>query len=93
MIKTLHLTSYLTLSFSATGLAQQVAPTVGGKPLVQVKPNSGAGCKLVATFKSIKIRAGSCATIARVLETPGVAAVPPTLPEQAAAAIPQGQKQ
>lgn len=90
---TLRLISLLTLVFPVTGLAQGVAPTVGGKPLVQVKPNAIASCKLVGTVKGVKIWAGDCTADARVLETPAGAAASSTLPEQAAAAIPRGPKQ
>jgi hypothetical protein len=48
------------ISFSATALAQTVPPQVGGKPLVQVKPQAPAGCKLVGTVKGTKIWTGDC---------------------------------
>ena len=45
-------------------LAQNTAPakrpTVGGKPVVQVKPSAPAGCKFVGTVKGTKLWAGDC---------------------------------
>jgi hypothetical protein len=45
-------------------LAQDATParglTVGGQPLVQVKPSAPAGCKLVGTVKGTKLWAGDC---------------------------------
>jgi|SRR5215204_4628580 hypothetical protein len=35
-------------------------PTVGGKPIVQVKPIAPIGCKLVGTVKGTKLWAGDC---------------------------------
>jgi hypothetical protein len=46
--------------FSAPAFAQTAAPQVGGKPLVQVKPQTPAGCKLVGTVKGTRIWAGDC---------------------------------
>ena len=45
-------------------LAQDVTrakrQTVGGKPIVQVKPSAPAGCKYVGTVKGTKLWAGDC---------------------------------
>ena len=35
-------------------------PTVGRKPIVQAKPSTPMGCKLVGTVKGTKIWAGDC---------------------------------
>jgi hypothetical protein len=43
-----------------TASAQTAPPKVGAKPLVQVKPQAPAGCKLVGTVKGTKIWAGDC---------------------------------
>jgi hypothetical protein len=48
------------IGFPATAFAQPAPPQVGGKPLVQVKPQAPAGCKLVGTVKGTKIWAGDC---------------------------------
>jgi hypothetical protein len=47
-------------AFSAAAFAQN-APKVGGKPLVQVKPKTTAGCKMVGTVRGTKLWAGECA--------------------------------
>jgi hypothetical protein len=49
------------IGFSASAVAQTSAPTVGGKPLAQVKPKEPMGCKLVGTVKGTKLWAGDCA--------------------------------
>jgi hypothetical protein len=49
-----------TICFSSAAFAQTAPPQVGGKPLVQVKPQAPAGCKLVGTVKGMKIWAGDC---------------------------------
>jgi hypothetical protein len=48
------------VGFSTTAFAQGLAPTIGNKPLVQVKPKVPAGCKLVGTVKGTKLWAGDC---------------------------------
>ena len=53
------------LLFSTNALAQGAPPkpkdpTVGAKPLVQVKPAAPVGCKLVGTVKGTKLWAGDC---------------------------------
>ena len=45
----------------AQGVPQAKKPTVGGKPIVQAKPSTPMGCKLVGTVKGTKIWAGDCA--------------------------------
>jgi hypothetical protein len=46
--------------FSANSFAQDAAPKVGAKPLVQVKPKQPVGCKLVGAVKGTKLWAGDC---------------------------------
>jgi hypothetical protein len=65
------------ISFSATAFAQTAPPQVGGKPLVQVKPQASAGCKLVGTVKGTKIWAGDCEASP---ELRGAAPAPETAP-------------
>ena len=55
-----------TLLFSTNALAQGAPPkskdpSVGAKPLVQVKQAAPVGCKLVGTVKGTKLWAGDCA--------------------------------
>jgi hypothetical protein len=45
----------LAICFSANALAQDAAPKVGNKPLVQVKPKEPMGCKFVGTVKGTKL--------------------------------------
>jgi hypothetical protein len=47
----------------AQGVPPAKRPTVGGKPIVQVKPSTPVGCKLVGTVKGTKIWAGDCAGV------------------------------
>jgi hypothetical protein len=44
----------------AQGTVPAKRPTVGGKPIVQVKPTAPMGCKLVGTVKGTKLWAGEC---------------------------------
>ena len=57
----------IALLFSTAAFAQGVQPkpkppTVGTKPIVQIKPSAPAGCKLVGTVKGTKLWAGDCIT-------------------------------
>ena len=45
----------------AQGAPPAKKPTVGRKPIVQAKPSTPMGCKLVGTVKGTKIWAGDCA--------------------------------
>ena len=42
----------------AQGAPPAKKPTVGGRPIVQAKPSTPMGCKLVGTVKGTKIWAG-----------------------------------
>ena len=44
----------------AQGAQPPKRPTVGGKPIVQVKPTPALGCRLVGTVKGTKLWAGEC---------------------------------
>jgi hypothetical protein len=48
------------VSLSAPAFAQSAPPTVGKKPLVQVKPKALTGCKQVGTVQGTKLWAGNC---------------------------------
>jgi hypothetical protein len=78
------------ISFSTAALAQ--GPSVGGKPLAQVKPKEPMGCKLVGTVRGTKLWAGDCTS-----STDQRAAAPATetqpLTERATGVIPPGQSQ
>src|SRR5664280_3185690 len=49
------------ICFSTSAYAQDAAPKVGNRPLVQVKPKKPMGCKLVGTVRGTKLWAGDCA--------------------------------
>jgi hypothetical protein len=80
---------------SATAFAQSPAPKSAKKPpLAQATPKAPMGCKLVGTVKGTKIWAGDCADAAELRgATPSAEVAPPSLPAEAAGAIPPGQKQ
>ena len=79
------------ICFSAATSAQCASPKVGTKPLVQVKPKEPMGCKLVGTVRGTKLWAGDC--IGPDLRASTAPAEAQTLPEQATAVIPSGQKE
>ena len=81
----------IAICFSATAFAQSAPPKVGKKPLVQVKPKEPMGCKLVGTVRGTKLWAGDCA--GSELRRSTTTTETQTLPEQATAVIPPGQKE
>jgi hypothetical protein len=82
----------------ATALAQDAAPakrppTVGGKPIAQVKPSAPAGCKYVGTVKGTKLWAGDCTALELRTTSEGDDETnSPPLADRAARAIPKGQQ-
>jgi hypothetical protein len=93
LMKSISLVAALFISTSAyaqSAAPKGGAPSVGDKPLVQVKPKAPIGCKLVGTVRGTKLWAGDCAA-----SEPNSAAVEttPPLAAQAVGAIPSGQKQ
>jgi hypothetical protein len=56
-------------------------PTIGGKPIVQVKPSAPIGCKLVGTVKGTKLWAGDCMAAPELRKTTPDDKAPPPLPE------------
>jgi hypothetical protein len=85
----------VTLFFATSAFAQGTPPKVGSTPILQLKPKTPMGCKLVGTVKGTKIWAGECADAAEMRgSAPAAEAAPsPSLPAQAAGAIPPGEKQ
>ena len=75
---------------STNAFAQDAAPKVGNKPLVQVKPKAPEGCKLVGTVRGTKLWAGDCTS--SELRGTAPAAETQSLPAQATGGIPAGQK-
>jgi hypothetical protein len=57
--------AFVLVSVGGAAVAQEVPPakkpTVGGKQIVQAKPSTPMGCKLIGTVKGTKIWAGDCA--------------------------------
>jgi hypothetical protein len=78
------------ISLSTAALAQ--GPSVGGKPLVQVKPKEPIGCKLVGTVRGTKLWAGDC-TSSNDLRGSAPATETQPLTERATGVIPPGQTQ
>jgi hypothetical protein len=77
--------------FSTSACAQDAAPKVGNKPIVQVKPREAMGCKLVGTVKGTKLWAGDC--VASELRGAISATETQSLLGRATGVIPPGQKQ
>ena len=79
--------------FSATAFAQSPLPKAA-KSQAQSRPQTPMGCKLVGTVRGTKIWAGDCTDAAGLRgAAPTAETTSPSLPEQAAGAIPAGQKQ
>ena len=79
------------ICFSATAFAQSAPPKVGNKPLAQVKPKEPMGCKRVGTVRGTKLWAGDCA--GSDFRGSTTTTETQSLPEQATAVIPPGQKE
>ena len=83
----------LILSTSAYAQNAPKPPSVGSKPLVQVKPAAPVGCKLVGTVKGTKLWAGDCVASEQLRSgLPAAETREPPLPERAIGAIPSGQR-
>ena len=81
----------------ATTLAQDASPakrppTVGGKPIAQVKPSAPAGCKFVGAVKGTKLWAGDCTALELRTTSTGDETSSAPLADRAAGAIPKGQQ-
>jgi hypothetical protein len=68
------------LVFATSAVAQGQTPKVGNKPIVQVKPKTPTGCKLVGTAKGIKIWAGECTDAAEMRGSAPATEVAPVAP-------------
>ena len=78
--------------FSANALAQAPSPPkVGQKPLIQVKPKTAEGCKLVGTVKGTKLWAGNCESASELRGT--TPADEPSAPAPAPEANPPARTQ
>jgi hypothetical protein len=75
----------------AQGAVPAKRPTVGGKPIVQVKPTAPMGCKLVGTVKGTKLWAGECMVAPELrTTTPPEDKAPTPSPEKET--VPKGQQ-
>ena len=77
----------------AQGAKPAKRPTVGAKPLIQVKPRAPVGCKLVGTVKGTKLWAGECAEAPALRTgTPAEKSSPTSVPDAAGGATPKDQQ-
>jgi hypothetical protein len=77
----------------AQGRTPPKKPTVGGKPLAQVKPSAPMGCKLVGTVRGTKLWAGDCAAAPELrTTTTSHDDAAPTPPPEATETVPKGQQ-
>jgi hypothetical protein len=76
------------LLLTTSAFAQSAQPSVAAKPPKQAKSQAPVGCKFVGAVKGTKLWAGDCADAAGLRGFDST-----SLPEQAGAAIPPGQKQ
>ena len=87
---------FTTLFIPAMAHAQSAAPakppTVGGRPLVQVKPTAPVGCKFVGWVKGTKLWAGDCMASELKPGVPAQESSTPPLSDQGIGAIPKGQE-
>jgi hypothetical protein len=75
----------------AQGAVPAKRPTVGGKPIVRVKPTAPMGCKLVGTVKGTKLWAGECIAAPELrTATPPEDKAPTPSPEKET--VPKGQE-
>jgi hypothetical protein len=68
----------------AQGAPPEKKPMVRGKPIVQAKPSTPMGCKLVGTVKGTKIWAGNCVDASELRGTTPAEEVPSPPPPVAA---------
>ena len=69
----------------------QKRPTIGSKPIVQVKPSAPIGCKLVGTVKGTKLWAGECIAAPELRTTTMPEDKAPTPPPETQT-VPKGQE-
>jgi hypothetical protein len=88
------LAGIVSLLLATSAFAQSAQSTVAAKPPMHAKPQAPVGCKLVGTVKGTKLWAGDCMDAAALRGAePTAETTPPSLPAQAGAAIPSGQKE
>jgi hypothetical protein len=89
------LAGLISLLLATNAFAQSAQPKVAAKPSsMHAKLQAPAGCKLVGTVKGTKLWAGDCMDAAALRGAePTTETTQPSLPAEAGAAIPPGQKQ
>jgi hypothetical protein len=75
----------------AQGAVPAKRPTVGGKPIAQVKPTAPMGCKLVGRVKGTKLWAGECMAAPELRTTTPPEDKAPT-PSPETGTVPKGQE-
>jgi hypothetical protein len=82
------------LTFPTSVFAQDAPKAAaGGKSTAQVKPKAPAGCTLVGTVRGTKLWAGDCMAPDQLKGgLPAAETNAPSLHDQAAGAVPAGQK-
>ena len=81
-----------TIAF-AQGPTPAKRPTVGAKPLVQMKPRAPVGCKLVGTVKGTKLWAGECTAAPELrIGTPAEESTPTSVPDATVGPTPKDQQ-
>ncbi|KRQ94520.1 hypothetical protein CQ12_37530 [Bradyrhizobium jicamae] len=76
----------------AQGATPAKQPTIGTKPLVQVKPRASVGCKLVGTVKGTKLWAGECIAAPELRTGTPPEEASPSAPDAAGGATPKDQQ-
>ena len=91
-MKLFLLTAALILSTSVFAQDASKFPTAGGKSAARMKPKA-VGCTLVGTVRSTRLWAGDCTAPDQLTSSvPATESSEPLLQDQAARAIPPGQK-
>ena len=76
----------------AQGPTPAKRPTVGAKPLVQMKPRAPVGCKLVGTVKGTKLWAGECTAAPELRTGTPAEESGPSAPDAAGGTMPKDQQ-
>jgi hypothetical protein len=92
-MKLLVLLAILILPSSAIAQDAPKAPTAGGKSTALMKPRAAVGCAFVGTVRGTKLWAGDCTAPDQLRGgVPAAEGNAPSLRDQAAGAVPAGQK-
>jgi hypothetical protein len=93
IMKLFLLTTALIISTSVYAQDASKPPTASGKSTARMKPKAPVGCTLVGTVRGTKLWAGDCTAPDQLRSSvPAAESSELALPDQAAGAIPPGQK-